>query len=109
MEESIPTTTTARAFARDLQQMLEETEALLKNAGRQVRREYRNVRDQLVSTVSSSFDEARSSLGSVEESVLTRTRDAAAGTNEFVQRHPWQAVAAGACVGFLVGIVMARR
>ena len=71
MEESIPTTTTARAFARDLQQMLEETEALLKNAGRQVRREYRNVRDQLVSTVSSSFDEARSSLGSVEESVLT--------------------------------------
>jgi ElaB/YqjD/DUF883 family membrane-anchored ribosome-binding protein len=109
MEESIPTTSTARAFARDLQTMLEETEALLKNAGRQVRREYRNVRDQLVSTVSSSIDDARSSIGTVEESVLTRTRNVAASTNEFVQRHPWQAVAAGACAGFLIGIVLARR
>ena len=45
MEESIQTTATNRAFARELQSMLEQAEGLLRNAGQQIRNEYRNVKE----------------------------------------------------------------
>ena len=109
MDESIQTTATSRAFARDLQSMLQEAESLLKNAGQQIRSEYRAVRDQVTSTVSSSIDGAKQGFSSVEESVLGRTSDMARKTNRFVQDHPWQAVATGVGIGFLIGIVAARR
>lgn len=109
MDENIQTTATSRAFARDLQSMLREAEALLKNAGQQIRNEFRTVSDQITSTVSTSLSDAKKGLDTVEENVVTRTRNAARTTDSFVQDHPWQAVMAGVCAGFLIGLVMARR
>lgn len=109
MEESIQTTATNRAFARELQSMLTQAEALLRNAGQQVRNEYRAVKDQVTSTVGSSLTGAGHGLTTVEESLLSRSRNAAGSTSRFVRDQPWQAVAVAAAAGFVVGMIMARR
>lgn len=109
MEESIQKTATSRAFARDLQSMLQEAETLVRNAGQQLRDDYRAARERVTSTVSTSLNDAKKSLTTVEDSVLTRARDTARNTNRFVVDHPWQALAAGACIGFVVGVLMSRR
>lgn len=109
MEENIQTTATTRAFARDLQSMLQEAEALVRNAGQQLHDDYRAARERVTSTVSTSLSDAKTSFGTVEDSVLTRVRDTARGTNRFVVEHPWQAFAAGACIGFVVGVLSSRR
>ena len=109
MEENIQTTATSRAFARELQSMIKEAENLLRNAGQQIRNEYRTVKDQVASTVTTSLADAKQGYSSVEESVLTRTRNAAQSTNRFVQDHPWQALAIGAGAGFIAGMIVARR
>ncbi len=109
MEESIQTTATSRAFARDLQSMLQEAETLLRNAGQQIRDEYRTVRDQLTTTVSTGLQDAKQTYGTVEDTVLIRTRDAVRSTNHFVHDNPWQAVAAGVAAGFVIGVVVSRK
>jgi ElaB/YqjD/DUF883 family membrane-anchored ribosome-binding protein len=109
MEENIQTTATSRAFARELQSMLKEAENLLRNAGQQIRNEYRAVKDQVASTVTTSLADAKQGYSTVEETVLSRTRNAAQSTNRFVLDHPWQAVAMGVCAGFLAGMIVSRR
>ncbi len=109
MEESIQKTATTRAFARDLQSMLQEAETLVRNAGQQLRDDYRTARDRVASTVSTSLSDAKKSFNTVEDSVLTRARNTARTTNSFVVEHPWQAFAAGACIGFVLGVLSSRR
>ena len=109
MQENIQKTATSRDFARDLQSMLQEAEALLKNAGQQIRNDYRAARERVSSTVSTSLNEAKQSLTTVEDSVVTKARDTARNTNDFVQTHPWQAVGVSACLGFLIGVLATRR
>lgn len=89
--------------------MLQEGEALLKNAGQHLRHEYRSVRDRVGSVVSApAYDRAVSS-GAVENSVLTRSRGLVNTTDRFVQERPWSAVAAAVSIGILIGIVITRK
>lgn len=108
MEENIQTTATSRDFARDLQSMLQEAEALVRNAGKQLRGDYIAARDRVSSTVSASINDAKQSLTS-QDSLVGRARDAARTTDSFVHGHPWQAVAAVAVIGFLIGIAASKR
>ena len=94
---------------RDLQTMLHEGEAMLKNAGQQLRREYGKAREKVTASVAPLSSEVGQGLKTVEDSLFARTRSAARDTDRYVQDHPWQAAAAGACVGFLLGIVIGRK
>ncbi len=109
MEESIQTTATNRAFARELQSMLEQAEGLLRNAGQQIRNEYRNVKEQVASSVSTSISDAQRGLSNVEGSVLSRSRGAVRTTNRFVREKPWRAVIIAAGAGVLLGMIMTRK
>ncbi|MBC7500422.1 MAG: DUF883 domain-containing protein [Herminiimonas sp.] len=109
MDESIQKTSTRSDFTRDLQSMLHEGEAMLKNAGKQLRKEYRSARDKVASSVEPVTSQASPGLSTVEDSLFVRTRSAARNTDRYVQNHPWQAAAAGACLGFIVGIVIRRK
>lgn len=109
MEESIQKTSTRSDFMRDLQDMLHEGEALLKNAGQQLRKEYRSAREKVAASVAPTTGEVSQVLTTVEDSLFDRTRSAARGTDRYVQDHPWQAAAIGACLGFVVGIVIGRK
>ena len=109
MDESLQKTSTGSDFMRDLQIMLHEGEAMLKNAGQQLRKEYRDAREKVPSSTSPAASEVSHGLSTVEDSLFARTRSAARDTNRFVQEHPWQAAAAGICVGFIAGMVIGRK
>ncbi len=40
---------------------------------------------------------------------MERSKEAARATDEYVHDHPWQAVGVAAGVGFLLGMLIARR
>lgn len=109
MDETIQKTSTRSDFMRDLQSMLHEGEAMLKNAGQQLRKEYRSAREKVASGPAPATSEVSQGLSTVEDSVLARTRSAVRNTDRFVQDHPWQAAVAGACLGLIVGIVIGRK
>lgn len=89
--------------------MLREGEALLKNAGQQLRKEYRSARDRVASSMSPPAAEARQGLRTFDTSMLARVRTTAKGTNRYVQDHPWQAFLAGACIGLAVAALVRRK
>lgn len=109
MDESIQKTSTRSDFMRDLQSMLHEGEAMLKNAGRHLRQEYRSVRERGNSGMAPSAGEISRGLRTADDSLFARTCSAGRSAGHFVQDHPWQAAAVGTCVGVVVGILMARK
>ena len=53
--------------------------------------------------------DARIRLDAAEEVLIEKTRAAARATDDYVPENPWQAVGIGACIGFLLGLVLGRR
>ena len=51
----------------------------------------------------------RARLKELEEDAMKRTTEAARATDQYVHENPWQAVAAAAGVGFLIGVLLSRR
>jgi len=52
---------------------------------------------------------ARQSLEEMGGAIAQQARQAATVTNDYVHAEPWKAIGAGAVVGFLLGVVLARR
>jgi ElaB/YqjD/DUF883 family membrane-anchored ribosome-binding protein len=52
---------------------------------------------------------ASESLSDLQATVMEKGRDAAILTDDYVHENPWQAIGIGAAIGFLVGVVVARR
>ena len=52
---------------------------------------------------------ASESLSDWQATVVEKGRDAAIMTDDYVHENPWQAIGIGAAIGFLVGVVVARR
>ena len=48
-------------------------------------------------------------LVSAEDALIERTRDAAKEADRYVHDNPWQAIGVSACVGAIVGMLIARR
>ena len=52
---------------------------------------------------------ASESLSDLQATVVEKGRDAAILTDDYVHENPWQAIGIGAAIGFLIGVVVARR
>ena len=52
---------------------------------------------------------ASESLSDLQAQVVEKGRDAAILTDDYVHENPWQAIGIGAAIGFLFGVVVARR
>jgi ElaB/YqjD/DUF883 family membrane-anchored ribosome-binding protein len=52
---------------------------------------------------------ASESLSDLQATVIEKGRDAAILTDDYVHENPWQAIGIGAAIGFLIGVVVARR
>ena len=64
---------------------------------------------RLKGKISERLSNARESLLPAGESVIARARRAVAATNDYVGEEPWKAVGVGAALGFLLGLLVARR
>ncbi len=52
---------------------------------------------------------ASESLSDLQATIVEKGRDAAIMTDDYVHENPWQAIGIGAAIGFLFGVVVARR
>jgi ElaB/YqjD/DUF883 family membrane-anchored ribosome-binding protein len=52
---------------------------------------------------------AKFRLQEEQEKMLTRTKEVAGATDDYVHEHPWEAVGVAAGVGILLGLLISRR
>jgi len=102
---STDTSPTREALAQNLRSLVDEAEALLKNAAKAGDAEFAVLRER----ISAQATQLRQQLESLEEGALKRARQAAHVTDEAVHSHPYTAIAVAAAVGALVGVLLTRK
>ena len=91
-------------ITHDLKSLINEAENLLKSKdGSEAT--YQQARAK----VESALVAARDSFGRIEDTLLTRSREVAHNTDEYVQHHAWQSVGIGALAGIVIGLLAGRR
>jgi ElaB/YqjD/DUF883 family membrane-anchored ribosome-binding protein len=89
----------------DLQAVMREAEAFLQATAKHTGEQAEAVR----SRAGESLQQARECLSTMEEEALQGVRDAAAATQDYVRKNPWQSVAIAAGAGLLIGLLLRRR
>ena len=69
------------------------------------RTDLENLTDQIEQGVRS----GRYSWAQIQDAVVTRTREAAETTDQYVHENPWKVVGIAAGLGFVMGLLMAPR
>jgi ElaB/YqjD/DUF883 family membrane-anchored ribosome-binding protein len=92
--------------AKELREVLASTEALLAALGNEDGEAISELRDRLTTTIADVKKELGSSFVASARETFHKARDTAASADEFVQQRPWSAVAIGACIGLLVGLIL---
>ena len=88
-----------------LKSIINDAEKVLENSTHQGSETYQNAKKKLESTLV----DAKFALGELEDIVVTKAKDAAVCTAEYVKENPWKAAGIVAAVGVLVGILIARK
>ena len=71
-----------------------------------------DVRDDLESItdqISSGIEQGRYNLSQLQESLMRRTKQAAASTDELVHDNPWAALGVGVVLGLMLGSLLPKR
>ncbi len=89
----------------DLKVLIGDTEELLRATAGQAGEKMASARER----IQASLGVYKEKLIDAEEAMMERTKEAARATDEYVHDHPWQAVSVAAGVGFLLGMLIARR
>jgi ElaB/YqjD/DUF883 family membrane-anchored ribosome-binding protein len=59
--------------------------------------------------IKESLQDVKTRLVDAEDSAIEYTRQAAKDADQYVHDNPWQAIGISACVGAIVGMLIARR
>lgn len=92
-------------LASDTRQVLDDVQALLAQAAESTGQHAQDLR----SRAAEQLKQAQARLGELQHGAAERSRAAAHATDDWVHLHPWSAVGLGAGVGFLIGLLVARR
>ena len=89
----------------DLKVLIGDTEELLKATAGTAGEKISVARERIQASLAIYKDK----LYDAEQAMMERTREAARATDEYVHEHPWQAVGVAGGIGFLLGMLIARR
>lgn len=92
-------------LASDLRRVLDDVQALLDQAAQASGQQAQDLR----SRAAEQLHRARLRLGDLQHTLGERSRAAVHATDDWVHVHPWSALGIGAGVGFLIGLLVARR
>lgn len=87
------------------QDILEQTESLLREAAGATGEEARRLQEKIAAGLRS----ARERLGEAEQQAIAKAKLAAKATDEYVHENPWKAIGIGAAVGVVIGMLIVRR
>lgn len=59
--------------------------------------------------IQASLNDAKVRLAQAEAAIIDKTKQAARVTDQYVHDNPWKAVGISACVGLVIGVLIARR
>ena len=99
------TNTNTSPIDRDLQNVVADTQELLKTMENEGGAQFNAVRERAQSTIAN----ARKTLGDLQKNVQDSARAAVETTDGYVRSNPWQAVGISAAVGAVVGFLISRR
>lgn len=92
-------------LAGDVRQVLDDVQGLLTQAAETGGQQAQELR----SRAAEQLKRAQARLGDLQHGAVERSRAAMHATDDWVHMHPWGAVGLGAGVGFLIGLLVARR
>lgn len=92
-------------FLAELQSVVTDAEELLRATANQAGEGAATARAR----IQKSLQVAKERIVDAEELVVERTREAAKATDRYVHDNPWKAIGISACVGAIVGMLIARR
>ena len=92
-------------LAQEFNSVLDDAQELLRHAAGEAGQGYAAARARLESSVQA----ARERVRAAEDMVVDSARQAGRSADGYVRSHPWEAVAVGAGVGLLLGLLLARR
>ncbi len=91
---------------KELREVLASTEALLTALGNEGGDAVEELRERLTTTIADVRKQLGSSVLGSARDTIARVRDTASDVGDFVQDRPWSALAIGAGVGLLIGLLM---
>lgn len=89
----------------DLRVVVADAEELLKMTADEVGENALALRERL----SARMAQAKDSLGALQATATEKAKAIGHATDDYVHDHPWQAVAIGAGIGVIVGMLIGRR
>ena len=92
-------------LARDMRAVVADAEQLLRVGAQGTGEAVAEARGRL----EQSLADARAAIGRLEGAAVERAAAAGRAADAYVHENPWQAVAAGAAVGALIGMLLARK
>ena len=73
------------------------------------RDEAREGLEAITDQINEGLEKGRYTLHQLQEALVSRTKDAAASTDELVHDNPWGAIGVGVVLGILIGFMLPRR
>lgn len=98
------TSETRDKLMSDLRTVIRDTEELLSHTGQHAGEGFAVAKAKL----EASLKTAKEEFIRVEETVIAKTKEVAVSTDEYVHKHPWQAVGISAAVGVLLGMLIRK-
>ncbi|HVK57220.1 MAG TPA: hypothetical protein VM735_00445 [Candidatus Kapabacteria bacterium] len=65
--------------------------------------------ETITDQISNGIEQGRYSLTQLQDALVTRTKQAAASTDELIHDYPWSAIGVGVALGVLIGFLIPRR
>jgi ElaB/YqjD/DUF883 family membrane-anchored ribosome-binding protein len=100
-----PTEIIKDQLTTDFENVIADTEALLKATANQGGEALAEVR----SKAEASLKLVKEKMADTQAELLAKTRAACKATDTYVHDNPWQAVGVGAFVGLIIGLLIGRR
>lgn len=104
-----PTANGPDRLSRDMRDVIDDAEQLLRDASLQAGDSYQDARNRLEASLLA----AKARLDDLQQSATQRVREAGRATDHYVHEHPWQSIGIsagiGAAVGLLIGLLAGRK
>lgn len=89
---------------QDLNQVIKDTEDMLKNADNQGGDSFRSAKARFEHTLNN----AKAEVQRIEQAVVAKAKETAQATDTYVKENPWQSAGIAAGVGLLIGLLIGR-